>query len=227
MVIWHKTPSPLHTDGSVVFARLQQCASHSVHHNRFCPPPCWITLSISIAGYVWACSGLAFLRPQIFPSRVGIWTPSNPKRHLDRFSRSWPTDRQTDRQTDSYNCADHATLSVTIDRIYLVLRCGLQVVMWTRSCPFCRLLIIPWLLPVCTSNFRLPVASISKRNLQRIAWLLQLSLSSFCHKLASICDGQFLYCSIDNLQKNDNGNNLQRNGVTQGHLKLYRQWSQV
>jgi len=41
------------------------------------------------------------------------------KRHLDRFSRYAGLTIVTDRQTD------HATPSVTIDRIYLVLRCVL------------------------------------------------------------------------------------------------------
>ena len=54
------------------------------------------------------------------------WAEPNPhtERHLDRFSRffmSRDRDRPTDRQTD------HATPSVTIGRIYVILRCGLIV----------------------------------------------------------------------------------------------------
>jgi len=58
-VLWHKAASPPHMDGSVVFARLCQCAPHLVHTNwhpqHTSAAPCWVALSISTAGYARAC----------------------------------------------------------------------------------------------------------------------------------------------------------------------------
>jgi len=54
-VIWHKAASPLHTDGSVVFARYRQYALPSTTPQsasapcRCCPPPTQFSLSISTA----------------------------------------------------------------------------------------------------------------------------------------------------------------------------------
>jgi len=71
--------------------------------------------------------------PQNCPFPFGIWTPilyvvpwahpsPQPKRHLDRSTIFAGLISVTDRPTD------HATRSVTIGRIYVVLRCGLRII---------------------------------------------------------------------------------------------------
>jgi len=57
---------------------------------------------------------------KIVPSHGEIWTPSNTW-FLDRFSRFAGLTIATDRQTDQ------ATPSVTIGRMYLMLRCSLKL----------------------------------------------------------------------------------------------------
>ena len=140
-VISHKVASPPHTDGSIIFARWRQCAP--LRNIWFLwPTPLSIPKCIPIGTAIFAqlaAEGPYTLQwpfsPSKLPLHVGIWTQSNaqflwptracphPKRHLDQFShfcRSHNRDRQTDRQTD------HATPSVTIGRIYVVLRCSLK-----------------------------------------------------------------------------------------------------
>jgi len=95
--------------------------------------PCWAILSISTVGHVGACPVPAHFAIKIAPSYVGIWTPSNTWFHEPTqvhtsngisigsavFFGAQGHVRETDQQ------AGHATLSVAIGRIYLVLRCGL------------------------------------------------------------------------------------------------------
>ena len=121
-VIWHKAASLPHTNGSVVFARLRQCAPHLVHQSASAsyrwvlPSSCWVVLRISTARHVPTCPGMCWAGHS--PSKLPLhmwWSgpylihgylahPSpHPKRHLDRFSRfcrAHDRDRPTDRPTE-------------------------------------------------------------------------------------------------------------------------------
>jgi len=91
----HKAASPPHMDGTIVFARLRQCAPHLI--------------MVSL-----------------------VHLKQNSKWHRDLFScfsRDHGRDRQTDRQID------HATLSLTIGRSYIVLRCGLMIIITSTPMP--------------------------------------------------------------------------------------------
>jgi len=140
-VIWHKAASLLQTDGSVVFARLRQCALPWRH-----------------IGTTWQIRlNLCFLRPTWVHNPNGkligsaIFVPSRrgcgphlihgflgpPQSSTQMASRSveqffcrahycdWQTDLQTDRQTDRH----HAARSVTIGCIYVhSTGCGLIII---------------------------------------------------------------------------------------------------
>ena len=109
-VIWHKAASPPHTDGSVVFVRLRQCAPHLV---AYIPFGIRTALSISIrpSGPVL---GRPRFRPQSCPFTCGDLDPQvihgslvppdstsqTASRSVQPFlpgSRSCQTDRQTDK----------------------------------------------------------------------------------------------------------------------------------
>jgi len=111
-VILHKAALPLHMDGSIVLARLSQCAPHLVHVNwhPHCTraAPCRVTLSISTATRLgMSCAG-TFSPSKIAPSCVGIWTPSNtwflgPAKSTSQTASGLVQlllYRQTNRQTD-------------------------------------------------------------------------------------------------------------------------------
>jgi len=101
-VVWHKAASLPHTDGSIVFARWRQCATHLLHPNRYphrtnVLPLCWVPLSISTTGHVWACPVPVPFGSQNCPFTHGAldflqyavpWANPSPypKWHLDRFS---------------------------------------------------------------------------------------------------------------------------------------------
>jgi len=63
-VISRKAASMPHTAGSIVFARLHQCASHLVHCNRHPHrtgyAPCRVAFSISTAGMSGHVLGVCF-----------------------------------------------------------------------------------------------------------------------------------------------------------------------
>jgi len=67
-----------------------------------------------IAPFLWG-SGLPFNSWFLGPTRVHTQTASRSVQPFLHGSRQWQADQQT----------DHATQSVTIGRIYVVLRCGL------------------------------------------------------------------------------------------------------
>jgi len=60
-----------------------------------------------------------------FPGPTRVHIPNDTTIGSAAFSRAHDCDRPTDRQTDRRT--DHATRSVTISRIYVVLRCGLII----------------------------------------------------------------------------------------------------
>jgi len=123
-------------------------------------------ISIGSAGFaqLTAESAYAYNGPSLFPSQNcpftrGIWTTSDngslahrspqPKRHLRRFSRfcgSQDRDRPTDKPTD------HATQSVKIGRIYVVLRCGLIIFTHDRNIKYTSQLLIGAVCTVTRSN---------------------------------------------------------------------------
>ena len=130
IIILHKASSPLHMDGSVVFARWRQCAL--ISNTWFLDPPdsASQTASQSVQPFLhssrqrpespytlqWATP----FPPQNCP--FPLWDLDPIKYVFQPFlqgSRSWPTDRQT----------DHATSSATIAHIFVVLQCSLKASM--------------------------------------------------------------------------------------------------
>jgi len=94
-VIWHKTTSPPQTDGSIVFASMG------------CP---FFPKSLPLP--------MGDLNPHLIhgplgPPKSSTQTASRLVQPFLQGSLVWQTDRPTDRQTD------HATRSLTIDRIYV------------------------------------------------------------------------------------------------------------
>jgi len=96
-VIWQEGPSPPYTDGSVVFARWRQCAPHLVYDSLGPPESTTQTASRSVQPFlhssqqsVVACPHMSFSL-KTAPSFGFLGLPefkwSNPKRHLDGFSR--------------------------------------------------------------------------------------------------------------------------------------------
>ena len=115
-LIWHKATSPPHTDGSVVFATLRQCAPHLLHPNRHPhrtgSAPCWVALSISNAGHVRGCPEPAHFRPQNYPFTCGDLDSHSNTRFLGPF---WPTQVHIANGI-SIGSAVFAGLMVVIDR---------------------------------------------------------------------------------------------------------------
>jgi len=152
---WSQYLAPL-PDGSVVFVRWRQCALPS---NTWFPRPTRLSNSNRIlmctavfaqltadSPYILQWAAPFFLRN--CPLAREIWTPSNTRypestsqttsRSVQRFLHSWrlwQTERQTARQTDrpTDRPTDHATPSVIIGRIYVVLRCGLMIMLCCRG----------------------------------------------------------------------------------------------
>jgi len=142
-VIWHKTASRPQTDGSVVLAWWRQCAFPCRHngatwrirlHLSFLrctrvhnPNGKWIgsaVLTQLLAESPYTYNGLFF--PQNCPFRWGIQTPSNtwfpgPIRVLNPNSILIGSAifAGLTSVTDRLTVTDHATRSVTIDRIYV------------------------------------------------------------------------------------------------------------
>jgi len=132
--------SPPHTDGSIVFVRWRHSAAHLVHpnwhQNHTGAAPCWVSLWISTARHVpgrplfpsklplhmWGSGPLSNTR-FLGPTRVHKQTASRSVQPFQQGSRSWQTDR----------VADHATPSVVLGCIYIVLWCGLITWPYTRN----------------------------------------------------------------------------------------------
>ena len=133
-VIWHEAASPPHTDGSVVFAGWRQCTPHVIHGFLDAPDSASQTASQSVQPFLHSWrqripilyNGMPQSPPQNCAFQWCIWTPRNrptlflwPARvHIPNgmsigsavFVRlTIATDRQT----------DHATPSVTVNRIYV------------------------------------------------------------------------------------------------------------
>jgi len=132
-VIWQKAALPPHTDGSVVFARLRQCAPHLIHFSLTSQ-----IASPSVKPFLHSSREkvpILYNGPPLFPFKIahlqwGSGHPSNTwfsgppnsttqtvSRSVQPFLQAWQTDGQT----------VHATPSITIGRIYVVLRCGLTI----------------------------------------------------------------------------------------------------
>jgi len=117
-VIWHKAASPSHWNGSVIFARLRPPLVHPSrypHRYRFCPllsrseyidrRTCPGTPGMSSAGrflpsklplHVWV-SGSQSIRGSFGPPESTYQTAPRSVRPFLCGSRSWQTDRLTDR----------------------------------------------------------------------------------------------------------------------------------
>jgi len=135
-VICHKAASLLHMDGSVVFAMWCQCAPHLIHVPWTHPtqhPKLYLDL-YSLVLHTWQQSVPTLYIGPTFPLKIvpscvdvdpvkyvfpRVHPSPQPNWNLNWFSRfSWlmvVADRLT----------GHATLTVTIGFIYVVMRCGL------------------------------------------------------------------------------------------------------
>ena len=129
-VIWHKTASPPHTDGSVVFTRLCQWAPHLIRASLSPPESTPQMASRSVQPFLHSSYGVSLYftvravhSPSKLPIAMGDVTPppilyvvpwahsANGIDPFNRFCRADDCDRQTDRPTH------HATQYVTIGHI--------------------------------------------------------------------------------------------------------------
>ena len=130
---WNSRATSDHTVLTEVAGSTRNIPYSNRHPHRTCSAPFWVTFEY-IDG--WTCHGPAPL-PSKLPLRV--WDPDpvqyvlpcaqpspHPKRRLDQFSHFCWADTLTDWQTDS------ATLSTAVRCIWLVLWCGLIIMMKTR-----------------------------------------------------------------------------------------------
>jgi len=134
-VIWHKAASPPHMDGLIACARWCQCTPHLTHaclwaHPRPQPKRHLYRFSRFCAAH--GTVPIFYNEPPLFSLEIatlqgdllfhlihGSFTPS--ELTTQTAYRSAQTFLQGSRPTD------HATLSITIGRIYVVLRCGLII----------------------------------------------------------------------------------------------------
>jgi len=124
IVIWHKAAWPLHTDGSIVFARWRQCAP---------PWPTWFSvpncISIGTAVFCTAHSriSLYFTTAAIFSLTVAPLRGATVRDRPSKTRFLVPT-RVHIPNGISIGSAVFAGLTVVTDSIYVVLRCSLIII---------------------------------------------------------------------------------------------------